>query len=168
VPAEVDHADVVKAVEDKLHREGREEEREDLLRHEHPALVKVVADAGHPVDSQLLHEAIDLPRRDAIHIRLEHDRDDRPLRAPPRLHKAREIRAARPLLGDQQLDLADPRLPPPGSIPIAMRHPRARRDLAKFRPNLRGDLRLHQLPRDQRDRLPDEVLSVSACWAAGR
>ena len=39
-----------------------------------------------------------------------------------------------------------------------MRHPRARRDLAEFRPNLRGDLRLHQLPRDQRDRLAHEIL----------
>ena len=38
---------------------------------------------GHPVDPQLLHQPVDLPRTHAVHIGLEHDRDDRLLRAPP-------------------------------------------------------------------------------------
>jgi hypothetical protein len=39
-----------------------------------------------------------------------------------------------------------------------MRDPRLRRDLAKLGADLRRDLRLHQLPGDQHDRLPDEIL----------
>src|SRR5439155_14907079 len=62
------------------------------------------------------------------------------------------------LLRDQQIDLADPRLPPPRPVPVAMRQPPLGRDLAELRANLGADLRLHQLPGDQRDRLPDEIL----------
>src|SRR5205823_7382845 len=39
-----------------------------------------------------------------------------------------------------------------------MRQPPLGRDLAELRANLGADLRLHQLPGDQRDRLPDEIL----------
>ena len=90
---------------------------------------------GHPLDPQLLHQPIDLPGRDPVDIRLQHHRDDRLLRPPPRLQEAREVAAlTRP--GDQQLDLPDPRLPRPRAIPVAMRHPRLRRDLTMLRTDL--------------------------------
>ena len=113
---------------------------------------------GHPVDPQLLNEAVDLPGRDAVHVRLQHDRDDRLLRAPARLQEAREVRAARAFLRDQQLDLPDPGLPRPRPIPVSMRQPGLRRDLAKPSTNLGADLGFHQLAGDDRDRLPDEIL----------
>jgi hypothetical protein len=103
---------------------------------------------GHPIDPQLLDEPVDLAGRDPVHVRLQHDRDDRLLRAPARLQKRREIRRARPLLRDQQLDLPNPRLPPPRPVPIAMRQPRLRRDLTQRGANLGRDLTLHQLPGD--------------------
>jgi hypothetical protein len=39
-----------------------------------------------------------------------------------------------------------------------MRHPRLRGNLSELRTNLRGDLGLHQLPRDQHDRVAHETL----------
>ena len=131
-------------------------ERLDLLiqrpaQRAHPVL-------GHPVDPQLLHEPVDLPGRDAVHVRLQHDRDDRLLRTPPRLQKAREIRRAPTLLRDQQHDLTDPGLPRPRAIPVAMRRPDVGRDLTELRADLRRDLALHQLAGDQRHRLTHEIL----------
>jgi hypothetical protein len=41
----------------------------------------------HPLDPELLDEAIDLARRDPVHISLEHDRHDRLLRAPAGLEE---------------------------------------------------------------------------------
>src|SRR5439155_26843796 len=107
---------------------------------------------------QLLNETVDLASADPVDVRLQHDRDDRLLRAPPRLQEAREVRRARPLLRDQQLDLTDPRLPPPGPIPVAMRGAHLRRDLADRGADLLADLGLHQLAGDQRDRLAHEIL----------
>ena len=77
----------------------------------------------------------------AVDVRLEHDRDDRLLRAPARLQKAREV-APLTLLRDQQLDLPDPRLPRPGAVPVAMRHPLLGRELAEARADLITDLGL--------------------------
>ena len=62
---------------------------------------------------------------------------------------------------DQQLDLPDPGLPRPSSIPIAMRDPRLRRDLTQLGSDLRGDLRFHQLARDQHDRFAHEILQTT-------
>src|SRR5947208_8413020 len=112
----------------------------------------------HRIDPELLHEPAALARPNAVHVRLQHDRDDRLLRAPARLKEAREIRRPGSLLRNQQLDLAGPRLPRPRPIPIAMRQPRLRRDLAQPGADLSRDLALHQLPGDQRDRLPHEIL----------
>ena len=113
---------------------------------------------GHPVDPQLLHQPVDLASRDAVDVRLQHNRNDRLLRAPPRLQKAREVRATRPLLRDQQLELPDPRLPRPRPIPIAMRQPGSGATSPSSAPTSARDLRLHQLARDQRDRLTHEIL----------
>jgi len=113
---------------------------------------------GHPVDPQLLDQPVDLPGRDPVHIGLEHDRHDRLLRAPARLQEQREVRRTRPLLGDQQLELADPGLPRPRAIPIAMRAPNLRRHLTQPSTNLSRDLALHQLASDQHDRFANEIL----------
>ena len=42
---EVDDADAVQSVEHKLDRERREQETEDLLGHEHAALIQMITDA---------------------------------------------------------------------------------------------------------------------------
>jgi hypothetical protein len=112
---------------------------------------------GHALDPQLLDEPIDLPGRDTIDIGLQHHRDDRLLRAPPRLQKAREI-AALSLSRDQKLDLAHPGLPCPRPISVAKRDALLRRDLAQLGPDLRRDLGLHQLAGDQHDRFAHEIL----------
>src|SRR3954467_14650326 len=71
---------------------------------------------------QRLDELIDAPRRDAAHIRLLDDRDERLLAALARLQKAREV-AALTDLRDLQLDLPGARVPAPGPIAVAMRRP---------------------------------------------
>jgi hypothetical protein len=48
--------------------------------------------------------------------------------------------------------------PRPRSIPVAMRDPRLRGDLAELRADLRGHLSLHQLARDQHDRFTHGIL----------
>src|SRR5271170_1135933 len=116
---------------------------------------------GHPGDPQLLDQAIDLPGRDPVHIRLEHDGDDRLLTAAPRFKEAREIRRALALAGNQQLDLPDPRLPGPWAIAVAVRDS-LRAHLATLRADLDGDLRLHQLTGDQCDRLTNEITVLTA------
>jgi hypothetical protein len=58
----------------------------------------------------------------AAHIRLLDHADQRLLRALARLQKRREIAAA-PQLGDLQLDLARPGVPPPRPIAVAVRRP---------------------------------------------
>ena len=115
---------------------------------------------AHAMDAELLDEAVDLAGRDTVDVGLHHDRDDRLLTAPPRLKERREVRA-RPLLGDLQLDLADPRLPPPRPIPVAMRHP-VRGHLAMPGTDLRRHLGVHQLRGDERHRLPKEVAAPSS------
>ena len=91
-----------------------------------PAADRRDAVLGHPRDPELLDEPVDLPSRDPVDVGLHHDRDDRLLRRPPRLQERREVRRTGPLARDQQLDLPDPRLPPPRPIPVAMRRPRLR------------------------------------------
>ena len=113
---------------------------------------------GHPADPELLHQPVDLPGRDTIDVSLHHDRNDRLLRRPTRLQERRKVRRPRPLPRDQQLDLTDPRLPPPLPVPVAMRRAPLGRDLAELSTDLSRDLALHQLARDQHDRLPHEIL----------
>jgi hypothetical protein len=111
---------------------------------------------GHALDAQLLDEPVDLARRDAVDVGLHHDRDDRLLGTPARLQERREVRRARTRPGNQQLDLADPRLPRPRAVAVAMRRARLA-DLAVRGPDLIGDFRVHQLAHDQRDRVAHEV-----------
>src|SRR5438105_3020700 len=76
---------------------------------------------GHAGDAQLLDQAVDLARGDAVDIGLEHDRHDRLLASPAGFEEAREVGRALALSGDQQLDLSDPRLPRPRAIAVAVR-----------------------------------------------
>ena len=110
---------------------------------------------AHAMDAELLDEPVDLARRHAVDVGLHHDRHDRLLTTPPRLKKRREVRA-RPLLGDLQLDLTDPRLPPTRPVAVAMRHPIGGH-LAMPGTDLRRDLGVHQLRCDHRHRLLEEI-----------
>jgi hypothetical protein len=105
----------------------------------------------------LLDQPVDLPGAHTVDIRLQHDGDDRLLRTPPGLQEAREV-AAVALARDQQLDLTDPGLPRSGSVSVAVREPGLRRDLAELSTHLGRDLRLHQLPRHEDDRLAHDIL----------
>ena|SRR6266511_3381864 len=54
-----------------------------------PVLVECPAERrdtvlAHPLDPELLHQPVDLPRRDAVDVRLQDDRDDSLLGAPGR------------------------------------------------------------------------------------
>ena len=64
----------------------------------------------HPVEAQRLHQLVDLPRRDAVHVGFLHDGQQRVLGAPARLQQRGEIRP-RPHLRDRQLDRARPACP---------------------------------------------------------
>jgi hypothetical protein len=108
---------------------------------------------AHPLDAEPLDQPIDLPRRDAVDVRLEHDRDDRLLRAPPRLQEGGEVGRTGALARDRELDLADPRLPAARPVAVAMRQA-LDRHLTAAGADLSRHLGLHQLARDDRHRLP--------------
>ena len=77
-----------------------------------------------PSSAQRLHQVIDLPRRDAVHVRFLHHRQQRVLGPPARLQQRREVRA-RPDLRDRQLDRAHARVPRPRPAAVAVRRPLA-------------------------------------------
>jgi hypothetical protein len=62
---------------------------------------------------------------------------------------------------DQKLDLPNASLPRPRAIPVALRDPGLRCDLAQLRADLSRNLGLHQLPGDQHDRLAHEILKAA-------
>ena len=113
----------------------------------------------HPLDPELLDQPVDLAGRDAVHVR-EHDRHNSLLGARPRLQKRREVGRTRTLARDRELDLTDPRLPPPLPITVAMRQP-LDRHLTTTRTDLDRHLRLHQLTRDDRHRLTHEIAMLT-------
>ena len=77
-----------------------------------------------PSTPERLHQVVDLPRRDAVHVRFLHDRQQRVLGAPAGLQQRREVRPG-PHLRDRQLDRAHPRVPRPRPDPLryAVRSP---------------------------------------------
>ena len=86
--------------------------------------VELFADAadlvlGDALDAQRFGEVVDRPGRDAVDVGLLDHREQRPLMPAPRLEQAREV-AARPQLGDVELDGADPGVSFPLSVPVAM------------------------------------------------
>jgi len=72
-----------------------------------------------------------------------------------------ERRAAPPELRDRQLELARPRLPRPRPIAIAVRKPLLRRPLTPASADQLADLSLHQLLHDPRQRLAQEVETLT-------
>jgi hypothetical protein len=108
---------------------------------------------------EALDELVDATRRDATHIGLLDDRQQRLLRAPARLQKAREV-AARRILGicSSTVPRASATARP---IAVAMRRPILGRRSPSSRRSAR-DLELHQLRRDGLDRLADHVACSSS------
>jgi hypothetical protein len=122
-------------------------------------LIQPSADAAdlRPADAQAqaLDELVDAPRAHAAHIGLLHDAEQRLLGALARLKKRREV-AALTDLGDLQLDLARPGIPPPAPIAVAMRGT-VLGALAVLGADQLGHLDLHQLPRQPRHRLAQHI-----------
>jgi hypothetical protein len=99
---------------------------------------------GHPAQAQLFDQPVDLAGRHPIDKGLLDHRDQNLFGPPARLQEAREIRPG-PQLGDGQLQLSNPGVPPAGPIAVALRLAGVGRALARLRPGQRGHLRLHQL-----------------------
>jgi hypothetical protein len=72
-----------------------------------------------PIQAERLHQLIDFPRRDAMHVGFLHHREERVLRPPAGLEERRKVRA-RSDLRDRQLDRADPRVPRPHPVAVAV------------------------------------------------
>jgi hypothetical protein len=123
-------------------------------------LVQAGADPRHLAlrdpQAERLHHLVDLARRDAGHVRLLHNRDQRLLAPLPRLEEAREVRAAAQLR-NRELDLACARRPRSAAVPVALRQPLLRRPLAASGADQLGHLRLHQLLADPAQRLAQEI-----------
>jgi hypothetical protein len=95
------------------------------------------------VQAHLLHQPVDLARGHAVDRGLLDDRDQGLLGPPARLQEAREV-AALAELGDGQLDLADPGIPGPWAIPVAVGEA-VGGALTELGADLCDDVGLHQL-----------------------
>jgi hypothetical protein len=91
--------------------------------------------------TEALGERIDAAGRDPAHIGVLHHGDQRLLGALAGPQEAGEV-AAPPELGDLQLDLAGPRVPPPRPIPVAVRRAIIGAPLAQLGAHQLADLRL--------------------------
>ena len=128
----------------------------------------LVQQPGDPADlaardpqPEALDELVDAARAHATHIRLLHHRYQRLLGALARLQKAREV-AALAQLGDLQLDLTGPGVPPPRPVAVAMRRTVLRTALTTLGADELGHLELHHLLRDDAHRLADHVRMLIA------
>ena len=147
---------VVRRIDPDVRVVGRERARPERLHQR----IELAADARHlrlrdAVQAERLHQLVDLPRRDAMHVRFLHDREQRVLRPPARLQQRGKIRA-RPHLGDRQLDRAHPRVPRPHPVAVAVARPLGRA-LVPVGANQAGDLRFHQRLREHPDALPQHI-----------
>ena len=107
------------------------------------------------VEAERLHQLVDLPRRDPMHVRLLHDREQRVLGAPARLQQRGKVGPGSHLR-NRQLDRAHPRVPRPRPTAIAVRRALAGA-LVTLSPNQAGDLRFHQRLREHPDAFPQHV-----------
>jgi hypothetical protein len=87
-------------------------------------LVEDLADArdlapGDPIDPERLHQIIDLAGGHPLHVGLHHDGVKRLLGTSARFQQRREVGAGRDLR-DLELDRADPGVPGPGAIAVAI------------------------------------------------
>ena len=154
--AAIDPHLVVRGIDPQIPVLARERPRAKRRHHG----IELAADARHlrlrdAVQAERLHQLVDLPRRDAVHVGFLHDRQQRVLGPPARLQQRREIRP-RPHLRNRQLDRAHPRVPRPHPAPVAIRGPLGR-PLVPLRPNQPGDLRFHQRLREHADALPQHI-----------
>jgi site-specific DNA recombinase len=111
-----------------------------------------LADAGHP---QRLDQLVHAARRDALHVRLLHHRQQRPLGPPPRLQQAGE-EAPIPHPRHRQLDRPHPRVPLPLAVPVALAPPLGAA-LVPLRAQVLAHLQLHQRLRQHPHPFPQEV-----------
>jgi site-specific DNA recombinase len=106
-------------------------------------------------DARGLDQRLDPPRAHPLDVGRRHHGDQRLLRAPARLQPAREV-AAGARLGDGQVERADPRVPSPRAVAVAVGPPLAR-PLVAGRADLGADLGLHQFLHRPADQLAREV-----------
>ena len=97
---------------------------------------------GQAGDAHGLGDVLDPPGRDALDIALGHDRGQGPLGPPPRLQERGQV-AALPDPRDLQVDRADPSVPIPGPVAVAVGGP-LRVALAVLGTDLGADLGIHQ------------------------
>jgi len=122
--------------------------------------VELLADAadlvfGDALDAQRLGQVVDRPGRHAMDVGLLHHREQRPLMPAARLEQTRKV-AARPQLGNVELDGADPSVPLPVSVAVAIGGP-AGCTLVRLGADQLGHLGLHQLLRQQPHAIAQEV-----------
>jgi hypothetical protein len=97
---------------------------------------------AHVVQAELLDQPVDLAGGDPVDVGLLHHSDQGLLGAPARLQEAREVAAlAEP--GDGQFDLANPGLPGPRAIPVAVGEA-VRGALTQLSADPCGDVALHE------------------------
>ena len=106
-------------------------------------------------EAELGHEAVDLARRDAVHVGLLDDGDQGLLAAAARLEEAGEV-AARAQPRDGELDLAGAGLPAALAVAVAVRGA-LRALLVQTGADLLRDLGLHQLACEPGERLAQHV-----------
>jgi len=107
--------------------------------------------------AELLDDAVDLARGDAVDVGLLHDRDERLLGAPARLQEAREVPRARAQLRDRELDRAHARVPLARPVAVALGRPSLRGTLAEPSAGQLAHLGLHQRVDHEPHRLADHV-----------
>ena len=123
-------------------------------------LVELRADPRHlalgdPLQPHRAGHVIHPPGRHPLHIALHHHRGQRPLGPPAWLQDRREVAAlAQPR--DLKLDGADPGVPVPGPVAVAVGHP-LRGALAVLGADLGRDLDLHQRLGERAHALAQEV-----------
>src|SRR3954447_9865505 len=95
---------------------------------------------------EVLDQADDFARRDAVDVGLLDNRHERLLRASARLQEARKV-AAGAQLRDPQLDLTGACVPAPRPIPVALRDPLLG-EHAELRTDVGDDFGFHDLASD--------------------
>jgi hypothetical protein len=123
-------------------------------------LVELSADPRHlrlgdPLQPHRPGHVVDPAGRHPFHIALHHHRSQGPLGPPARLQDRREV-ASLAQSRDLQPNRADPGVPVPGPIPVAVRHP-LRGALTVLRADLGRDLDLHECLGERADPLTQEV-----------
>jgi hypothetical protein len=110
---------------------------------------------GDALETERVGEVVNGPGADAVDVRLLDHREQRALMAPAWLQKAREV-GALTQLGDLQLDRADPGVPFPVPVAVALSGA-ALGPLVRRGPHELGDLGVHQLLRQKPDAVTQEL-----------